>query len=124
MKITQNINFFVPHTQTRDYETSYEALKTAVKYQMGWPVADRRIESLTYTSNKKQLTAKIGEVGEYEHQYFVVAILESAKYIIVTKTQSDLAGPTVLVDTKDVVEIRDFTQPALSKLSKTGVAHV
>lgn len=98
----------MPHTKAKDYESVYELAKNAVTYQMGWPVTDRRIEGLTYVSNKKHVTAKIGEAGEYERQYEAVAILESAKYVIVTKTISGHPGPTILVDTKDVVAIEDF----------------
>lgn len=108
MKINPNINFFIPHTQTRNYEAAYESLKDAVTYQMGWKATDRRIESLTYTSNKKTLTARIGELEQIEHQYEVVAILEAALYVVVTKTKSGLAGPTYLVNTNDVVDIHDF----------------
>lgn len=121
MKTIQNITFFMPHTKVNDYESAYELAKNAVTYQMRWPITERRIEGLTYLSNKKLVTAKIGETGEYERQFEAVAILESAKYIIVTKTISGRPGPTILVDTKDVVTIKDFARDGLAFPAKMGV---
>jgi hypothetical protein len=104
----KDISFFVPHTKRSQYEVAYDAMKAAVKYQMGWSVSDRRIESLTYTSNKKKVTARIGEQGQVEHQCEVAAILEGPLYIIVTIKKSGEQGPTVLVSTQDVIELHDF----------------
>jgi hypothetical protein len=120
MNTTQNITFFMPHINVNDYEAAYELAKNAVVYQMGWPISERRIEGLTYMSNKQRVTAKIGEPGEYEHQYEAVAILESAKFVIVTKTMSGHPGPTILVDTKDVVIIKDFGSYKSARQQKIG----
>jgi hypothetical protein len=102
------MNFHIPHTRRSNYEAAYDAIKSAIKYQMGWSVSDRRIESLTYVSNRKKLTARVGEIGKIEHQFEVSAILEGPLYIVATTTKDGAPGPTILVDTKDVLEIQDF----------------
>ena len=101
--------FHIPHTKRSQYEAAYEDIKSGIKYQMGWAVSSRRIESLTYVSNRRKLTARVGELGRVEHQHQVAAILEGPLYIIVTKAKNGAPGPMVLIDTKDVLEIQDFT---------------
>jgi len=108
MKAPRDITFFIPHTKKSNYESAYETMKSTIKYQMGGTIAERRIESLTYASGKKKFTAKVGEFGQIEHRYEVVAIMEAALYNIVTKSKTGEAGPTILVDPKDVLEICDF----------------
>jgi hypothetical protein len=108
MKIIQDIKFFIPHLRKPKYESAYDEMKAAIKYQMNWTVTNRRIESLTYVSNRRQLTARIGEFGKIESQYEVVAILEAALYIIVTITRHGEPGPSILVNTSDVISVQDF----------------
>jgi hypothetical protein len=124
MKTTKNITFFMPHTKANNYESAYELAKKAVIYQLGWPITERRIESLTYINNKKHVTAKVGDAGEYQHQYEAVAILESEKYIIVTKTIGGQPGPTILVDPNDVTKIEDFTGYESARPQKMGTTSV
>jgi hypothetical protein len=102
------MSFSIPHTKKSDYESAYETIKNGIKYQMGWTVSERRIESITYISNRRKLTATVGELGRIEHQHQVAAILEGPLYIIATISKSGLPGPLILVDTKDVLEIEDF----------------
>lgn len=103
------MNFYIPHTKKSQTETAYETIKSGIKYQMGWAVSDRRIERLTYISNRHKCAAVVGELGRIEHQYQVAAILEGPLYIIATISRIGQAGPLILVDTKDVLEIQDFT---------------
>lgn len=110
------LNYFrVPQTKKQHYEEAYQALKDNIKYQMGWVPTDRRIYSLTYISNKQKLTAQVGYYGQIEQNYEVVAILEAAAYIIVTKTKDGQQGPSILVDSKDVIEVQDFAVRAPAK---------
>jgi len=113
------MSFSIPHTKKSQYESAYETIKSGIKYQMGWAVSDRRIESLIYVSNRRKLTATVGELGRVEHQHQVAAILEGPLYTIATITKTGLPGPLILVDTKDVLEIHDFKvkdKPAASAL--------
>lgn len=102
------VAFFIPHVKKRDYETNYEAMIAAIKYQLNWPVTPRRISSLTYIHDNKMITAKVGERERLEHTYEIVAIMEASLYIIVTRNAAGEAGPTILVNDKEVAKITDF----------------
>jgi hypothetical protein len=110
MKTAREPSFFIPGMKRHQYEGAYESMKAVVKYQMGWTVKDRRIESLTYSSGKKTITAKVGEFGAIEHRHEVAAIMEASLYLIMTKTPAGEPGPTILVDPKEVLEVHDFKQ--------------
>jgi len=112
VKVIREVSFFIPHIKRHNFESAYESIKSAIKYQMGWNVTDRRIESLSYTSGKRKFTAKVGEFGMIEHRHEVAAIMEAALYLVVTRTKSGEPGPTILVDTKDVIEITNFKAKA------------
>ncbi len=114
MAVVREPSFFIPSTKRHNYESAYESMKAVVKYQMGWTVSERRIESITYANGKKKdLTAKVGEFGLIEHQHEVAAIMEANLYLIITKKKNGETGPTILVDPKEVVEIRDFKPKAV-----------
>lgn len=106
--------FFIPHVKPRASEADYESILASVKYQFNWPVTTRRISSLSYTRDKKLVTARIGEHLPFEHKFEVVAILESNLYLIITRSEGGHPGPTILVDTKEVTESTEFTPPVAS----------
>jgi len=54
------MKFFLPVQETKIAEESYQALKTFVKKQTGWPISDRRYYEIHYHHNDQDLHVRVG----------------------------------------------------------------
>lgn len=102
------VKFFVPRCKPSGYAAAYDAMIAEIKHQFSWNVNSRQIYSLTYSQERKQVRATVGEIEQLERHYHVAAIFESTLYIIVTKSATGAPGPTILVGNQEVVETVDF----------------
>jgi len=54
------MKFFLPIQETKVAEESYQALKTFIEKQTGWPISDRRYYEIHYCHNDQDLHARVG----------------------------------------------------------------
>jgi hypothetical protein len=80
----------------------------AIKYQFNWKATERRILSLSYTRDRRNIVARVGEREQFEHHFEVVGIFEAGMYLVVTRLPNGNPGPTIIVNTAEVTEVIDF----------------
>ncbi len=103
------MQFFMPRTSNAQSEIAYADIKRILLDQLGMPITERRIYSLSYASGKRVWRSQVGQIGQRERQYEVMAIFELAKvYIVYNKTPSGEAGPITLIDKEEVTSIEEF----------------
>jgi hypothetical protein len=102
------MRFFIPRTKSSEAETVYLEIKRSLTDQLRLPIQERRIFNLRYTNSKRNWYAEVGQIGQQERQYEVVAIFESNVYIIFNQSEHGGPGPIVLVDKSEVTDIEDF----------------
>jgi hypothetical protein len=77
---------------------------------MSWKVVKRRIYSLGFTHDKKKYHVEVGGFDPFEHNYEVLAILESNTYLIYGRRPNNGRTTTILVNKAEVDSIVEFTQ--------------
>jgi hypothetical protein len=102
------MKFFIPNTKPSEAEATHADMIATLKDTFGFPITERRIQSLDYFNSKKKWHAEVGKLEQQEHRYEILAIFESKSYIIVTGTVGGGSGLTILVDRDEVTEAVDF----------------
>jgi hypothetical protein len=103
--------FFVPRTSKSEAEPAYLEIKRLLIDQLRVSILERRIFSLSYANGKNDRDkwyAEVGQPGQQERQYEVVAIFESNLFIIVNRTEHGAPGPIVLVNKDEVTAVEEF----------------
>jgi hypothetical protein len=108
-RAAQAMKFFIPRTKHSEVEAVYAEMKRSLFDQLRMPIVDRRIFKLSYTNSKRDWHVQVGEPGQREPQYEVMAIFESTVFIVLNQTSAGSAGPIVLVDKAEVTGVEDFT---------------
>lgn len=102
------MKFFIPAAKDeKNAEDIWNATKKFAEQNLGWPVTNRRIFSLTYEHEGKVYHSEVGKpdqrIGE-----LVIAILESDTYLVCTSNRGVLRGEPILVGKEEVRDIEDF----------------
>jgi hypothetical protein len=102
------MKFFVPGAQSDDdAKNIYEATKKFATETTGWPVTDRRIQSIRFQNKGKPVQAAVGETEPITGET-VVAILESTTFLLCTPNRGVLCGMPILVGRHEVASVTDF----------------
>ena len=101
------MNFFIPQADVKDYEQTYGAIVKTVKEQMRIPITGRRIYSLDYVKDGKNLHFEVGQL-EPQGRYEVLVILESKPHVVFTREINGSHGVTILVSNDDITNVEYF----------------
>lgn len=101
------MQFFIPHTKKAESEELYNGITEVLKDQLRVQITNRKIFSISYTHEKKDWYAEVGQL-EQKGRYEIVAIFEASPYIVFTQTKSGDRGITLLINKDEVTEIQDF----------------
>ena len=102
------MKFFVPGVKDEaQAQYIWEGTKKFAEETLLWKVTDRRIFSISYIDNRRNVTAEVGkpapETGET-----VFVILESTTYLVCTANRGVRRGMPLLVGKHEVYAITDF----------------
>lgn len=106
------MKFFVPGITNAHAETAYSTLFDGAKDQLRTPITEKRIYSLRYTHDKRQVSVVVGESHPHHPKYQVLAILESHPHIVLTRDRAGKHGPTIMVANAEITEVVEFDNAA------------
>ena len=102
------MQFFVPAAKdAEEAEQVWSATKKFAEENLGWPVTDRRIFSLTYEQGGKEFHCEVGQPDPRNGEV-VLIILESTTYLVCTANRGVIRGEPILVGAEDARRIEDF----------------
>lgn len=101
------MHFFIPHTRKTEHETVYNGITDIVKDQLKVQITPRKIFSINYIKDKKEVSAEVGKL-EHHGRYVILAIFEANPFVIFTQTTSGDRGITLLVGKETVTAITEF----------------
>jgi hypothetical protein len=108
--VSQSMKFFIPGVQRAQSEAVYKALFDTAKDQLRTPISPKRILSVRYIHDKREVVLKIGEPHPQNYRYVVMAIFESQPHIVVTQSSSAKPGPTFMVNSAEITEVTEFEE--------------
>jgi len=102
------VKFFIPAEDNPEKaEGLYQAIKKFAQQNMAWEITDRRIRSIRYRHERKDLVATVGE-PEPRTGEPVIAILESTTFLVCTPNRGVLRGMPIMVGKHEVFTSEDF----------------
>ncbi len=102
-------SFFLPEAQDDSQrDRAYRDLVSHAKQSTGWDIEASKIYSLSFTKDRKNYVATVGEVDSYSGG-MVIAILESTgtAYLLYIAVAGGLRGP-VMVNKNNVTDLIGF----------------
>ena len=98
------MKFFIPDAKDEsDAEQVYERTKKIAGETLGWPVSERRIQSITFRDKQQTVQAEVGKTDPITGE-IVMAILDSTAFLVCTPNRGVLRGIPVLVGKHEVIE--------------------
>lgn len=102
------MRFFIPSTKKSEIDLVYQGMVDFLKDQLRVVISDRKIFSITYIHDKKEILAQVGQLDQKGGRYEIMAIFESNPYIIYTQGKDGGNGVTILVDKNEIAAVKDF----------------
>ena len=106
--------FFIPESDNKAEEIIlYNEAKSALEKWSKHKISDRRIYSINYNHNGRDLTDTVGQIGDDEKE-MVFCIFEGinqpAEYFVCTMNRGIKFLPPIQISAEDINSITDFSK--------------
>lgn len=105
------MKFYIPHAQNPEQEGRvYNAIKTFIAAQVGGEMSNQKVQTLFYTHEGKDYTAKVGEVEPRTGEEVIAILYQEAAnlYHVCTKNRGVARGESLLVGGLEVRDVIHF----------------